>query len=147
MSSGSLHALPDGVSGGNGVFLYGGGFPTGSFNATNYWVDVVFTNFVAPTITATTPAANATNVALLAQITAAFSLPIRLMESCIPGAFLSGIRATRYRPALLPVALVLPALDRMERRFYQPLRPTELPQWRRQWILWRAARKGLAKAF
>jgi phytoene synthase len=50
-------------------------------------------------------------------------------------------------PALLPVALVRPALDRMERRFYQPLRPTELPQWRRQWILWRAARKGLAKAF
>ena len=49
-------------------------------------------------------------------------------------------------PALLPVALVRPALDRMERRFYQPLRPTELPQWRRQWILWRAARKGLAKA-
>jgi phytoene synthase len=50
-------------------------------------------------------------------------------------------------PALLPVALVRPALDRMERPFYQPLRPTELPQWRRQWILWRAARKGLAKAF
>jgi len=50
-------------------------------------------------------------------------------------------------PALLPVALVRPALDRMERRFYRPLRPTELPQWRRQWILWRAARKGLIKAF
>jgi phytoene synthase len=50
-------------------------------------------------------------------------------------------------PALLPVALVRPALDRMEGRFYQPLRPTELPQWRRQWILWRASRKGLAKAF
>jgi phytoene synthase len=48
---------------------------------------------------------------------------------------------------VLPVALVRPALDRMERRFYQPLRPTELPQWRRQWILWRAARKGLAGAF
>ncbi len=50
-------------------------------------------------------------------------------------------------PALLPVALVRPALDRMERRFYRPLQPTELPQWRRQWILWRAARKGLIKAF
>lgn len=50
-------------------------------------------------------------------------------------------------PALLPVALVRPALDRMELRSYQPLRPTELPQWRRQWILWRAARKGLASAF
>jgi len=50
-------------------------------------------------------------------------------------------------PALLPVALVRPALDRMERRFYRPLRPTELPQWGRQWILWRASRKGLAKTF
>ena len=50
-------------------------------------------------------------------------------------------------PALLPVTLVRPALDRMERRSYQPLRPAELPQWRRQWILWRAARKGLAAAF
>ena len=47
----------------------------------------------------------------------------------------------------MPIALVRPALDRMERRSYQPLRPTELPQWRRKWILWRAARKGLAKAF
>src|SRR5882724_1205094 len=50
-------------------------------------------------------------------------------------------------PALLPVALVMPALDRMERRGYQPFAPTELPQWRRQWTLWRAARRGLGKAF
>jgi len=50
-------------------------------------------------------------------------------------------------PALLPVALVRPALDRMERRSYQPFAPSELPQWRRQWALWRAARIGLRKAF
>jgi phytoene synthase len=50
-------------------------------------------------------------------------------------------------PALLPVALVRPALDRMERRHYQPFTPSELPQWRRQWIFWRAARSGLRKAF
>ncbi len=39
-----LHALKDGVSGGNGVYSYGGTstFPTNSFNAANYWVDVVF---------------------------------------------------------------------------------------------------------
>lgn len=43
-------------------------------------------------------------------------------------------------PALLPVALVRPVLDRMERRGYRPFAPPELPQWRRQWILWRAAR-------
>jgi phytoene synthase len=50
-------------------------------------------------------------------------------------------------PALLPVALVRPALDWMERRSYQPFAPSELPQWRRQWTLWRAARTSLRKAF
>ena len=50
-------------------------------------------------------------------------------------------------PALLPVALARPALDRMERRGYQPFQPDELPQWRRQWIFWRAARKGLKRYF
>jgi hypothetical protein len=42
--SGPLHALSDSVAGGNGVFAYGTSliFPAGSFNATNYWVDVMF---------------------------------------------------------------------------------------------------------
>lgn len=47
-------------------------------------------------------------------------------------------------PALLPAALVRPALDRMERRSYQPFKPSDIPQWRRQWILWRAARRRTA---
>ena len=39
---GPLQALPDGTSGGNGVYVYGGdSFPTRSFRATNYWVDAV----------------------------------------------------------------------------------------------------------
>ena len=43
-TNGSLTALSDGESGGNGPYLYGsGGFPTYSSRATNYWVDVVFT--------------------------------------------------------------------------------------------------------
>jgi phytoene synthase len=50
-------------------------------------------------------------------------------------------------PALLPVALVRPVLERMERRGYEPFAPSEMPQWRRQWVLWRAARSGLRKAF
>src|SRR6185436_3940264 len=38
-----LHAPPSGAVGGNGVFLYGPtAFPTRTFNAANYWVDVVF---------------------------------------------------------------------------------------------------------
>jgi phytoene synthase len=47
---------------------------------------------------------------------------------------------------LLPVALVRPVLDRMERSRYRPFRPRDVPQWRRQWALWRAARTGLRGA-
>jgi len=44
-------------------------------------------------------------------------------------------------PALLPVALVRAYLARMERTDYEPFRTAvELPQWRKQWLLWRAAR-------
>ncbi len=41
-------------------------------------------------------------------------------------------------PALLPLALVGPSLDRLERS--DAFAPAELPLWRRQWLLWRAAR-------
>ncbi len=44
-------------------------------------------------------------------------------------------------PALLPLATVRPLLKRMERGSYRPFDPPELPQWRRQWAQWRAARK------
>ena len=47
------------------------------------------------------------------------------------------------RPAFLPLALVEPALQRMDRRDYQPFRtPVDLPDWRRIWLLWRASRGG-----
>ncbi len=41
-------------------------------------------------------------------------------------------------PAFLPVALARPALDRLERS--PPFAPVEIPAWRRQWLIWRAAR-------
>jgi len=42
-SSGPLTALSSSVGNGNGLFGYGGGgFPTGSFNASNYWVSPVY---------------------------------------------------------------------------------------------------------
>jgi 15-cis-phytoene synthase len=44
-------------------------------------------------------------------------------------------------PALLPVALAGPALDRMARAEYDPFAPVVVAQWRRQWLLWRAARR------
>lgn len=42
--SGPLRALANGDDGGNGVYRYGpNGFPSNSYGAANYWVDVVFT--------------------------------------------------------------------------------------------------------
>ena len=47
----------------------------------------------------------------------------------------------RLIPALLPAALVRLYLDRMDQPDYDPfVTPVEVPQWRRQWALWRAAR-------
>jgi hypothetical protein len=42
VDNGPLHALANGVDGSNGVYKYGSGFPTSSYNSSNYWVDVVF---------------------------------------------------------------------------------------------------------
>ncbi|MGO4611005.1 DUF4082 domain-containing protein, partial [Variovorax sp. 2RAF20] len=43
-TSGALTGLSSATSGGNGVFSYGANstFPTSSYQASNYWVDVVF---------------------------------------------------------------------------------------------------------
>ena len=51
-----LHALKDGVSGGNGVYVYGSasGFPNLTFNSENYWVDAVFSTGPATVPTAPT---------------------------------------------------------------------------------------------
>ena len=44
VSNDNLHALSSALSGGNGVYAYGasGLFPTNTFNANNYYVDVAF---------------------------------------------------------------------------------------------------------
>jgi phytoene synthase len=48
----------------------------------------------------------------------------------------------KSRPAFLPVCLCEPYLRLMEKPGYEPFKTIiELPQWRRQWILWRAARR------
>ena len=44
-------------------------------------------------------------------------------------------------PALLPVALAGATLARMERGDYYPIVPVEIAPWRRQWLIWRAARR------
>jgi len=50
--------------------------------------------------------------------------------------------APPVKAAFLPLALVRPYLERMDRPDYEPLSgAVELSPWRRQWILWRAARR------
>jgi hypothetical protein len=76
VDAGVLHALPN-SAGGNGVFGTAGTMPASSFNAANYWVDVVFSNVLVPAIVSTTPTANATGVSTTAPlITATFSKPV-----------------------------------------------------------------------
>ena len=63
VDNGFLHALRNGEVGSNSTYIYGygGGFPTQSYNSTNYWIDVVFkpkttsiwTDSVAPSSIAT----------------------------------------------------------------------------------------------
>jgi hypothetical protein len=70
-----LHALTNGVSGGDGVYAYGASsaFPNSTWNAANYWVDIVFQPAVAPTLTSiTVTPTNATSlVGATQQFTAA----------------------------------------------------------------------------
>lgn len=49
--------------------------------------------------------------------------------------------APAARPAFLPLALVKPLLQRLVRN-RDPYRPVGLAPWRRQWLMWRAARRG-----
>jgi PKD repeat protein len=69
-----LHALANGVSGGNSVYAYGSSsvFPTQTWNAANYWVDVVFSPASAPTLSsiAVTPASATIPVGGTQQFTA-----------------------------------------------------------------------------
>jgi phytoene synthase len=44
-------------------------------------------------------------------------------------------------PAFLPLALVPLYLKRLEQFGEKPFRVVDVPQWRRQWALWRAARR------
>jgi hypothetical protein len=60
-TNGPLTALRSGVDGANGVYRYGAsGFPTSTFQSSNYWVDVVFQTTAAditpPSISSRTPA-------------------------------------------------------------------------------------------
>jgi hypothetical protein len=59
----------------NGLFRYGGGFPTDSYQDTNYYVDVTFLDSTVgpPAVLSTSPAAGAVDVPVSVQPSAAFS--------------------------------------------------------------------------
>ncbi len=78
-----LRAPASGAVNGNGVYLYGaGGFPTQTFNAANYWVDVVFDtelplpDTTPPTVISANPTNGANGIATSTIVTAILSEPI-----------------------------------------------------------------------
>ena len=83
MDAPPLHAPASGSAGGNGLFGYGAGslFPSQTYNAANYWVDVVFlpgnqADIIPPAVSAITPAADSIGVAIGTTVTIAFSAPL-----------------------------------------------------------------------
>src|SRR5581483_2059016 len=73
VTNGPLTALASG-----GVYSYGSAsvFPSASYNASNYWVDVVYSptsGSTPPSVTAVTPAASSTGNAVSVAPTATFS--------------------------------------------------------------------------
>ncbi len=119
VDSGPLHALANGTSS-NGVFAYGaGGFPTQSFQSTNYWVDAVFSTTppvdnTAPTVAAFSPTSGATNVATSAAVTVTFSeamdaatinsTTVRLLDGATPVAASVSYNAGTKTATLTPSA-------------------------------------------
>ena len=73
-NAGVLHAPTS-----NGIFKYGpsGSFPTSTFGATNYWVDVTFvpdgSDIAAPAVTNVTPANGSTGVPVTQPVSVTFS--------------------------------------------------------------------------
>jgi hypothetical protein len=71
--NGSLTAPSSASSGGNGVFnTAGGSFPTSTFGASNYWVDIEFYDTDTPNVTTVSPTDGAASVTLGETVTATF---------------------------------------------------------------------------
>ncbi len=75
VTAGPLTAFRSISTAGNGVYKTSAGFPTSTYNAPNYYVDVVFISAAdgVPMVVANTPAADATDVAIDVKPTATFS--------------------------------------------------------------------------
>ncbi len=82
VSNGPVNLLSNGAAGGNGVYNYSSTttFPSSTFNATNYWVDLVFSatgttppDTTPPAVSSVSPADGATGVATTTAVSATFS--------------------------------------------------------------------------
>ncbi|MGD9723480.1 MAG: DUF4082 domain-containing protein [Pirellulales bacterium] len=119
VDSGPLHALANGTSS-NGVYRYGaGGFPTQSYQSTNYWVDAVFSttppvDTTAPTVIGFNPTSGATNVATNTAVTVTFSeamdastinsTTVQLLDGATPVAASVSYNASTNTATLTPSA-------------------------------------------
>jgi 15-cis-phytoene synthase len=75
-------------------------------------------------------------LAALAGLRAVARVHLDIFYATLPGL------PEKSLPAFLPACLCEPYLRLMEKPGYDPFKTIiELPQWRRQWILWRAARR------
>ena len=73
---GPLAILKDDDQGDNGTYRYGEGYPTDGYQASNYWVDVDYSNGVditPPTVIFNTPATSATNITVNTSVSVTFS--------------------------------------------------------------------------
>ena len=76
-----LHALQDGSDGGDGVYNYGtsSSFPTSSYLASNYWVDVTFVpsgSTTPPSVASVNPANGASGANIGGPVTVIFNEPM-----------------------------------------------------------------------
>jgi hypothetical protein len=106
VSRGPLTALANGTDGGNGVYRYGASaFPSSTYQAGNYWVDVVFNttaaDATAPTLTGRAPAPGTVGVPAAGVVTATFSEPVTAASIAMTLTGPSGAVAgtTSYEPA------------------------------------------------
>jgi methionine-rich copper-binding protein CopC len=96
-----------GTTGGNGVYAYGASrFPTGSGGGANYFIDVVYDDDAAPTVTSHQPARDAVDVALSTAIV------VRFNEAVVDAGLVVEVRDAGG--GLVPTTLARVAADHIE---------------------------------
>ena len=118
---GPLTALTSTASTPNGVYRYGSGFPSSTYQATNYWVDVVYDSASAdttpPVVVSQSPSPDAMSASVGSVITAGFSEPVTgssITVSAADGSAVSGTTSydSTTRTAQFTPSAPLPYLTR-----------------------------------